>query len=334
MGGSARLKDIAEKTGLSVASVSLVLNQKPSRISQESQERIFAAAAQLGYLPKSRRPRRSSRSPVTLGLILPEISNSFFADIVQGVDDCIRHHGAQFMLATNGESAQRDAEQIRQFISAGVSALLIAPSYNCHPSVFEGIPFPVIQVDRQSPSLPFSSIRLNNKKGGYLATRHLIELGHRSIFCITGPGWLLSSQEREAGFRWAMGEAGLPVTDGMVLEGDYQTQSGYRLAPRLLTGGASAVFCENDMMALGVYRCFQELGVHVGTDVSLVGFDDISICEFLETPLTTVRQSGYDIGNEACKRAFLEIEHPDLPRQTVFFEPELIVRKSSGHRGV
>ncbi len=330
MGGSATLKDVAAKAGLSVASVSLVLNQKPSRISPESQRRIFAAAEQLGYIPKPKQPRRSPRDPVTLGLILPEISNSFFANIVQGVDDCVRHHGAQFMLATNGESAQRDAEQIRQFISAGISALLIAPSYNCHPSVFEGIPFPVIQVDRQSPSLPFSSIRLNNKKGGYLATRHLIESGHRNIFCITGPNWLLSSQEREAGYRWAMNEAGLSVADGMVLEGDYQTESGYRLAPLLLSGGASAVFCENDMMALGVYRCFQERGVVIGRDISLVGFDDISFCEFLEIPLTTVRQSGYDIGNEACKRAFSEIEHPELPKQTVFFEPELIVRKSSG----
>ena len=127
-----------------------------------------------------------------------------------------------------------------------------------------------------------------------------------------------------------MNEAGLSVADGMVLEGDYQTESGYRLAPLLLSGGASAVFCENDMMALGVYRCFQERGVVIGRDISLVGFDDISFCEFLEIPLTTVRQSGYDIGNEACKRAFSEIEHPELPKQTVFFEPELIVRKSSG----
>ena len=333
MGRNATLKDVAEKVGLSVASVSLVLNQKPNRISLESQERIFAAAEQLGYKPKFRQPRRPLQKPITLGLILPEISNSFFADIVQGVDDCIRHHGAQFMLATNGESAQRDAEQIRQFVSAGISALLIAPSYNCHPSVFEGVPFPVIQVDRQSPSLPFSSIRLNNKKGGYLATRQLIELGRRHIICITGPNWLLSSQEREEGFRWAMNEAGISVTPDMILEGDYQTESGYRLAPQLLSKGASAVFCENDMMALGVYRYFREHGINVGSDISLVGFDDISFCEFMETPLTTVRQSGYDIGNEACKRAFLEIEHPDLPKQTIYFEPELIIRKSSEKYG-
>ena len=317
MGEGATLKDVAAKVGLSVASVSLVLNQKPNRISPESRERILVAAEQLGYVRKPRPAQRIARKPVTLGLILPEISNTFFANIVQGVDDCIRHHGAQLMLATNGESAQRDAEQLRQFASAGICALLIAPSYSCHPSVFEGVPFPVIQVDRQSPSLPFSSIRLNNKKGGYLATRHLIELGHRKIACITGPNWLLSSQEREAGFRWAMGEAGITGVEEWILEGNYQTESGYRLAPQLLAKGASAVFCENDMMALGVYRYFHEHGIRVGKDVSLVGFDDISFCEFMETPLTTVRQSGYAIGNEACKRAFLEIERPELPKQTV-----------------
>ena len=87
------------------------------------------------------------------------------------------------------------------------------------------------------------------------------------------------------------------------------------------------------MMALGVCRYFREHGINVGSDITLVGFDDISFCEFMETPLTTVRQSGYDIGNEACKRAFLEIEHPDLPKQTIYFEPELIIRKSSEKYG-
>ena len=213
--------------------------------------------------------------------------------------------------------------------ATGVSALIVALSYNCSPDVFAGMSCPVIQVDRQSPSLPYSSIRLNNRKGGYLAARHLIELGHRRIACITGPRWLMSSQERESGYRWAMEEAGIPVTGDMVIEGDYLSTGGYALADSVIAGGFTAVFCENDMTAIGLYRRFRERGITVGQDISVVGFDDISFCEMLDTPLTTIRQSGYDIGYEACSRAMQEIANPELPHQSIYFEPRLIKRESA-----
>ena len=273
--------------------------------------------------------RKSRQKPVILGLIVPELSNAFFADIVQGMTDCAYKQEAKVLLATNGESPSRDAEQIRSMAATGVSALIVALSYNCSPDVFAGMSCPVIQVDRQSPSLPYSSIRLNNRKGGYLAARHLIELGHRRVACITGPRWLMSSQERESGYRWAMEEAGISVTGDMVIEGDYLSTGGYALADSVIAGGFTAVFCENDMTAIGLYRRFRERGITVGQDISVVGFDDISFCEMLDTPLTTIRQSGYDIGYEACSRAMQEIANPELPHQSIYFEPRLIKRESA-----
>ena len=246
------LRSIAEELGLSVSSVSLVLNHRENRISPENRRRIFEAAERVGYLPSGK--RKSRQKPVILGLIVPELSNAFFADIVQGMTDCAYKQEAKVLLATNGESPSRDAEQIRSMAATGVSALIVALSYNCSPDVFAGMSCPVIQVDRQSPSLPYSSIRLNNRKGGYLAARHLIELGHRRVACITGPRWLMSSQERESGYRWAMEEAGISVTGDMVIEGDYLSTGGYALADSVIAGGFTAVFCENDMTAIGLYR--------------------------------------------------------------------------------
>jgi len=142
----------------------------------------------------------------------------------------------------------------------------------------------------------------------------------------------MSSQERESGYRWAMEEAGISVTGDMVIEGDYLSTGGYALADSVIAGGFTAVFCENDMTAIGLYRRFRERGITVGQDISVVGFDDISFCEMLDTPLTTIRQSGYDIGYEACSRAMQEIANPELPHQSIYFEPRLIKRESARAR--
>lgn len=138
------LRSIAEELGLSVSSVSLVLNHRENRISPENRRRIFEAAERVGYLPSGK--RKSRQKPVILGLIVPELSNAFFADIVQGMTDCAYKQEAKVLLATNGESPSRDAEQIRSMAATGVSALIVALSYNCSPDVFAGMSCPVIQV--------------------------------------------------------------------------------------------------------------------------------------------------------------------------------------------
>lgn len=218
---------------------------------------------------------------------------------------------------------------MKQLIKAGISALLITPSYSFLPSLFKDVDFPIIQVDRQTQSLPYSSVRLNNKKGGYIATRHLLELGHRDITCITGPMHVLSAQERTEGFKWAVQEFGIDPAKLTYLEGDYLMKSGYSLADQIENSRCTAIFCENDMMAVGIYKRFRELGITVGKDISIVGFDDISYCDFFDVPLTSVYQSGYDIGYTACSRAFYEIKNPSDSKQTIFFEPKLIIRDST-----
>lgn len=324
------LHQIAQKAGVSISTVSLVLNNRPNRISDEKKQEILEIAKQEGYIIKPKKQKDTSL-PITIALLIPDISNPFFSDMIQGVIDYVHLIKGRLLLGTNGESPQKDSEQLKEFINANISALLITPSYNCPPSLLENIPFPVIQVDRQSPTVPHSTVRLNNKKGGYLATQHLINNRHKKIACLTGPSWLLSSQERLDGYRWAMDEAKIPVSKNMIFEGNYQTDSGYRLAPDILNRDFTALFCCNDTMALGIYQYMLQQNLRVGEDLSIIGFDDITTCRFLKPPLTTIRQSGYEIGYEACKRAFAEINDPSLIKSTILFEPELIIRESVIH---
>ena len=322
------LKDIAEATGLSITSVSLVLNNRPNRLSLESRRRVIETAQRLNYTSAPRTREYQSRGD-TLGLILPNVSDFFFGEIAQGVADCAAQQGHQVLLATNNGDPELDNRHIRSFSQLGVRALLIISAHEQANLLLDQLPFPVIQVDRQSLSLNRSAVLLNHKKGGFLATSHLLELGHQRIACITGPSGQASSQQRLAGYLWAFEVFGLQPPEGAIFEGDYAANSGYRLLDQIRAGGFTAVFSGNDMMAIGMYKRLRELSLLPGKDLSIVGFDDISFSDLLEVPLTTVRQSGYNIGHEACARAFLELETPSLPKQTIQFEPELVVRQST-----
>jgi len=327
------LRDIAQATDLSIASVSLVLNDRPNKLSKGSRERILSAAQALGYQPTGRPRRGARRTERILGLIVPSITNFFFAQIVQGVDACAQENGWQLLLATNGDDPEKDRENLQLFADHGVSGLIIASAANCDNEMFASIPFPVVQVDRQSPTLDCSAVVLNHRKGGYLATRHLLDLGHTRIACITGPQKHESARERLGGYLWAMEDALVaPPRDG-IFECNYCSDGGYAVAERILAGGFTAVFSGNDMMALGLYKRLRELCRHIPDDLSIVGFDDIDCADLLDVPLTTVHQSGFDLGHAACTRVITEIATPGISKQTIHFEPRLVVRRSTAPLG-
>ncbi len=323
------LKTIADYVGLSVASVSLVLNNKPNKLSPESRQKILAAAEELHYAPQLVSPAMAKKYSKTLGLIVPEVSNSFFADLAQGVGHCAQENGCQLLLSTTDGIAENDTDILRLFASRNIAAMLFVASSNCNASLLESLPFPIIQVDRKNPALNFSAVIFNQKKGGYLATRHLLELGHRRIACLTGPKNLTNTSLRLKGYLKAYKDMGFTPPSNGVIEGDYMSDSGFEAADVILERGFTAVFSTNDMMAYGILKRFRQLKIRVPQDISIVGFDDVVYSALLDVPLTTIRQSGYNMGYEACKRAFEEIEDPKIMKQTIQFEPELIIREST-----
>lgn len=327
--GKITLHDIAAEVGLSITSVSLVLNNRENRISPDKRQEILEVAARLGYLTPSRRRKKAGRDTRSIGLMIPDVSGRFFSSLVQGALDYAGEQDAILSVISGKSEEIFTKNRIDSFVASGISALIIVPPDNCQADAFADVPIPVIQADRYSYALPFSSVRLNHRKGGYLAGQHLAECGHRRVACITGPSEYVTTKERTEGFRLGLEAAGITLADTALFSGDYEIESGFQLGDRIFAGGYSAVFCENDLMAIGLVQRLLQLGKRAGDDISVIGFDDISVSRMIDPPLTTVRQSAHDIGYAACQRAFEEMSDPSLPKQTVFFEPELIVRKST-----
>lgn len=330
------LKDIARETGLSVTTVSLVLNNKPNKISEKTKKNIFEIARKLNYHPNQLAVGLAKRETKTIGLIIPDISNHFFAELALGIDDEAYKHSQNIIFSNTSDKTERDIKSLNIFYSRGVDAIIIAiasgidnEKRSLYQKIISDISIPIVLVDRYDPSFNCSSVKLNNKKGAYIATSHLLSLGHREIACITGAVGLRSTSERMEGVRWAFKDFGIDMREDYVYEGNYLHSGGYDAVKKIINTPVTAIFAFNDMMAFGAIRMLHQAGLQIPNDMSIIGFDDIYFSELLDVPLTTIQQPAYEIGCEAVRRAIIEIENKNISKQNIFFEPELIIRKST-----
>jgi len=332
------IKDIAKETGLSVTTISLVLNNKPNRISQKTKELIIQTAEKMSYRPNQMAIGLVKKETKIIGLIIPDISNYFFSEIALGVDEEAHKNHRSIIISNTNDHCERDLYNIELLYARGVDAIILSMASDIddkkkskYNELLSRINIPIILVDRYDPLLNYSSITLNNRKAAYSATKYLLELGHRKIACITGPSKLLSSNERLEGYAWAYQEYNIPVDKNYIFESNYFHTGGFEAAAEIIKTDATAVFAFNDMMALGAIQYFHKNGYDIPGDYSVVGFDDIYFSEILEVPLTTVRQPAYLMGCEAVKRALFEIQNHNSPKQNISFDADLIPRKSTSH---
>jgi LacI family transcriptional regulator len=190
---------------------------------------------------------------------------------------------------------------------------------------------PVVMIDRDVPNVEVDAVLTDHRLGGYLATRHLLELGHTRIACIAGPSSITPSAERIIGYRKALEEAGLPYDEKLVLRGDYHAQSGMDITHTILRMDPrpTAIFALNDLMALGALRAAAEAGCSVPTDLAVVGYDDLELSHFTNPPLTTIAQPKTEIGAQAVDLLVDRMSRKDRPPSRVVLPPELIVRRST-----
>lgn len=336
----ATLRDIAEATGFSISSVSLVLNDRPNRISAESREKIIAAAKRLDYHPNQAAVSLITRRSNTIGLIIPDITNMFFAQIAKGAETRSSELGFSLVLCNTNDDPEKDLEYLNVLLDRGADGILLVSSYR--PGI-ERTPAdrkqllrekPIVLVDRNAERLldsgHFSSVFSDNEQGAYLATKYLLSLGHKKIGCVTGPMGAVSSKNRLFGYIRALQEADLPFDGTLVREGNYHIDTGYEYGSALIDAGVTAIFAFNDMMAYGVYRAAAERGVSIPGELSVVGYDDLPFSEISEPPLTSVRQGAYEIGVESVNTIVRQIGDLQRTPQTTTLQPELVVRKSTG----
>ena len=331
------IRDIAKEVGVSITTVSLVLNNKKCRVSQETRDRILETARNFNYNPNSSARALVTKKTQTLGLIIPDISNPFFSELAMAIETEAQEQNYSIIFCNSSQKGEKDVSNLSLLIGKQVDGLIITTSLSNsdmeHIHQFNRIVYeskiPVVAVDRQIPQKNYDYVSIDHMEGGFLATRHLLELGHRKIGCITGPLDSTSAKERYNGYINALGMFGIQLDESLVYHGDYQMGTGLKGAEILIGRGVSAIFACNDMMACGACRQARLMGRAVGRDLSIIGYDDIPLCEILEQPLTTIAQPISIMGKNACRLLIELIHEPQRKIQNIRFLPSLIVRNTT-----
>ena len=327
------IKDIARRANVSVASVSYVLNNT-RYVSPELHARIELAIEELGYTPNLvARSLRQSRTK-TIGLIVPDNSNPFFAEIAKGVEDAGFSAGYSVILCNSNAMPERELAYLEVLRSKRVDGIIFiattAEIRHIRPLIEDGIPAVIFY--RDSGDMNVDRFLIDNDLAGSLVTNHLIELGHRQIACIQPASTETPSALRVAGFKRVMEAHSLPCVEALMPRGDNLIAGGGRATRELLKSGRpfTAVFATNDAMAIGCIRTLRDNGIRVPDDVSVAGVDDIMLASIIEPPLTTVRSPKYEAGRQAVEMLVDRMirKYADGPRQ-VQLEITLVVRNST-----
>jgi LacI family transcriptional regulator len=331
----ATIRDIAEKAGTSITTVSLVLNGKELRISSATKKRIIDIANQLNYRPNRLAVGLITKKTSTLGLLLPDISNSFFGELAKGAEDKASENNYNIILSNTNDNPDKDLKYLEILLDRGVDGVIMVPSSvsageilkKCC-SLMEQCQKPFVLLDRIKIGDKYSSVAIDHELGGYLATKYLIENGHKKIACITGPLGMLNSRLRFIGFKKALEEAKIPYNHKYVKEGNYHVEDGELLVEDLFQQKVTAIFAFNDLMAYGVYKAARKFGYKIPEDISIVGFDDLFYSGIMEVPLTTIRQPSYKMGEASVSKLIDLINTPQTSNESILFQPELVIRNS------
>jgi LacI family transcriptional regulator len=326
------MEDVAERAGVSVTTVSHVVNATRP-VSNDLRQRVLAAMEALGYRPNllARSLRRGHTH--TVGMILPDNVNPFFAEVARGVEDEAFARGYSVILCNTDGDVEKEGRYATLLAEKRVDGILFVAAgggtEQVHALVARGVP--LVVVDREMPDLPVDQVLTDNARGGWLATQHLVALGHRRIGCITGPSDLTPSAQRVTGYRRALEEMGIPADERLVVRGDFQYASGYDAARRLLAldEPPTAIFACNDLMAVGAISAALALGRRVPADLSIVGFDDVGLARFANPPLTTVRQNTYEMGKAAVELLLERVREQNVAPRRRVLETSLVVRSST-----
>lgn len=328
--------DVAKKAGVSKTSVSRYLNGKNSgHMSEKTKERIVQAIKELDYQPNSIARSLKQKSTNVIGLVVNDMSNLFFLEIIRGIETELKNSGYNLLVCNSDTNVEMELECLKMLEKRQIDGVILI-GMNMPVSHIEKIKteFPIVLMEREPGKTNLDSVRIDNKVGAYAAVSHLIERGHTQIAHIAGPGIAAMAVERKEAYIECMRDHGLEVLAQYIVSGNYKLESGYAGMQSLmaLKDKPTAVFCANDYMAMGALRYLMEQGYRVPEDVALVGYDDIMVARMVTPPLTTVRQPVWELAGVAARLLIERIEHKDsMPEegQTVIMQSKLVVRASS-----
>ena len=326
------IRDVAALAGVSHQTVSRVINES-EQVRPQTRARVSEAIAQLGYQPSAVAQSMAKGRTGMLACLAPNLLDYTFASMIEGAQTAAREHG-YFLLSASAPDEESFHELGEELLASGrAEGLMVIDPYVAELSRNVPTAYPVVFAGGGAHlNQPwFNTVVLDDEEAALLATRHLLELGHTQIGMVTGPSSEACTQKRILGFERALHGRQIPIHPAWVVAGDWSAEAGYEAGISLLTGAArpTAVFAQNDQMAIGVLQAVRACGLTVPTDLSIIGLDDIPLSPHFCPPLTTMRQDFQRIGREAIRLLIQTVQNPATPRQQVRLPAELVVREST-----
>ncbi|RPI93605.1 MAG: LacI family transcriptional regulator [Chloroflexi bacterium] len=335
MSNRVTMSDVARQARVSLMTVSRVINNKGD-VSNETRQRVLEIISSLGYRPSAIARSLATKETSTIGLVVPDVSNAFFAEVTQGVERLAYSKGYHVFLCNTEEDPQRELAVIQSLEEKRVDGLILCSSRLEEEKLIDimaNLPA-VVLINRrlhQTVDEIFDSVTLDDERGGRLATTHLIQRGHRCIGFLAGPLASYSGAGRRKGYLAALQEAGISLVDGWMKHCQPSVEGGYE-ATRQLLGTypqLTALFCFNDLVAVGALQACDELRRRVPEDLAIVGHDDIPVAALVSPALTTCRVPRYELGARAVNALLERLRDcPGNCNQSIL-QPELVIRESA-----
>lgn len=330
---AATIQRVADRAGVSIATVSRAFAD-PQSVSDELRARVHEAARELSYRPsRAARTLRVGTSQA-VGVVIPDLQNPFFTDVVRGIDSVLQAAGYTLLLSIADENAAREREIFETFRAEGVAGIIFVPINAARDTYRQLLAPPVytVAIDRLPSSLRTDLVTVDNTEGTRSGVAHLIAMGHREVALLSGPLRHSTAIEREQGYQEALHAADLPLRAELIYRGDFREGAGYEGIKALmaLPSRPTAVFVANNLMTLGAFRALHEAGIRIPEEVAVVGFDDMPWATSLNPPLTAVSQPAAEIGSAAADLLLDRIARPDRALRHLILKTRLVVRASCG----
>ncbi len=323
--------DVANEAGVSDATVSRVFNNKAG-VKEATRNRVLDAAQKLGYVVNLQARSLAGGKLKVVGLLIPGLDNGYIVEIIRGVDQELARVDYELMIYTTHRKGNNEANYL-QYVANGLTEgiLLVVPRLSSEfLRALESISYPYAIIDAVDTTGRSFSVSATNWEGAYKATEYLIKLGHKRIGFITGIMELSSAKDRYDGYMTALKDYNIPLDPSLIVEGDFQQDSGYRASVELLalSPSSTAIFASNDVMAFGAMDAIRDANLRIPEDISVVGFDDVPQAVTTYPKLTTIHQPLEDMGRIGVKLLLEQIEHPENSPKNITLATHLIIRDS------
>ena len=324
------IKDVAREIGVSYSSISRALNGKEG-VSEKTRKKILGAAERMGYQPNDLARGLVNKISKTVGVIVPDINNPFFGEIVAGITDASSENEYNIFLCVSGWDPKREKKYFNTLRQKRVDGIILKSAGKNED--YDDIKSPLMIIERYSKKHQCDSVEVDNELGGYLAAKHLMECGYRNIAVILGKEDYFASESRLKGAERALREYGIDLNPDLVIEGSFTIEGGRKAAKQIFESGKSidAVFGVNDLISIGVLQYCDESNINVPEEVGVIGYDNISYAGLPQIQLTTVHQPKYELGKMIFETLLEEIRNQETKRPTkkIILNPELKIRKTT-----